>query len=385
MSESLHENFDQELLARLEDPAKRLELWQRMNSASPHNSFAPRGTFPGAFALHLTPSGTAQGAGLPQPFQPGCFPPMWWPPFPPFFPVDSNPIPPQQDTVSSNNLALAGRRDEEEDEIESESQFQDDDHVAMHDEESKTMFAEFNPEIEQPNTWDPPKQMSAYLEKHFNKSLKAEEAEVILEDYPMPNCPAVEVPRLDDEVRKQLKSKGKDPHFGQEKKLFGIQGELLKVGGPLTCLWADMINPDVEPDKEKIALLVQRALVLLGSASHSITVERRKIAWSRINPSLKSLAMEQYEGRKDNLFGPGFLEKASKKLESDKALAKVTAPENPRKRNHPDDTSDLCRFLSNGAPSKNGGKGLQCQTKPYRPQQQKGFKGNQWNKKQRWT
>ena len=36
--------------------------------------------------------------------------------------------------------------------------------------------------------------------------------------------------------------------------------------------------------------------------------------------------MEQYEGRKDNLFGPGFLEKASKKLESDKALAKVTAP-----------------------------------------------------------
>ena len=69
--------------------------------------------------------------------------------FPPFFPVDSNPIPPQQDTVSSNNLALAGRRDEEEDEIESESQFQYDDHVAIHDEESKTMFAEFNPEIEQ--------------------------------------------------------------------------------------------------------------------------------------------------------------------------------------------------------------------------------------------
>ena len=385
MSVSSQGNFDQELLARLQNPAKRLELWQRMSSASPHNSFTPRGTFPGAFAPHLTPSGTAQDAGLPQPFQPGCFPPMWWPPFPPFFPVDSNPIAPQQDTVSSNNSALAGRRDEEEDEIESESQYQDDDHVTIHDEESKTMFAEFNPEIEQPNTWDPPKQMSAYLEKHFNKSLKAEEAEAILEDYPMPNCPAIEVPRLDNEVRKQLKSKGKDPHFGQEKTLFSIQGELLKVGGPLTCLWADMINPDVEPDKEKIALLVQRALVLLGSASHSITVERRKIAWSRINPSLKSLAMEQYEGRKDNLFGLGFLEKASKKLGSDKALAKVTAPGNPRKRNHPDDTSDLRHFLSNGAPSKNGSKGLQRQTKPYRPQQQKYYKGNQWNKKQRWT
>ena len=162
-----------------------------MNLASPYNSFTPCGMFPGTFASHLTPSRTAQGAGLPQPFQPGCFPPMWWPPFPPFFPVDSNPIAPQLDTVSSNNSALAGQKDEEEDEIESESQFQDVDHVTIHDEESKTMFAEFNPEIKQPNTWDPPKQMSAYLEKHFNKSLKAEEAEAILEDYPTPNCPAM--------------------------------------------------------------------------------------------------------------------------------------------------------------------------------------------------
>ena len=163
------------------------------------------------------------------------------------------------------------------------------------------MFAKFNLEIEQTNTWDPPKQMNAYLEKHFNKSLKEEEAEAILEDYPMLNSPAIEVARRDKKVKKQLRSKGRDPHFGQEKMLFGIQGELLKVGGRLTCLWADMINPDVvEPDQEKIALLVQRALVLLRSASHSITLERRKIAW--INPSLKSLAMNQYEGRKDDLF-----------------------------------------------------------------------------------
>ena len=57
-----------------------------------------------------------------------------------------------------------------------------------------------------------------------DKSLKAEEAEAILEDYPMPNCPAIEVPRLDDEVRKRLKSKGKDPHFGQEKHCLAFKG-----------------------------------------------------------------------------------------------------------------------------------------------------------------
>jgi len=63
------------------------------------------------------------------------------------------------------------------------------------------------------------------------------------------------VPRLNEEIKKQLKIKEKDPHFGQEK-IYDTQEELLKLGGPLACLWADMINLEVEADKEKIALLV---------------------------------------------------------------------------------------------------------------------------------
>ena len=42
----------------------------------------------------------------------------------------------------------------------------------------------------------------------------------------MPNCPAIEVPRFDEEVRKQLRSKDRD-------------------------MCTDIINPDIEPDKEK--------------------------------------------------------------------------------------------------------------------------------------
>jgi len=45
---------------------------------------------------------------------------------------------------------------------------EDDDYVTIHVDDSKTMFAEFNPES---STWDHPKQMSAYLEKHFIKNL----------------------------------------------------------------------------------------------------------------------------------------------------------------------------------------------------------------------
>jgi len=55
--------------------------------------------------------------------------------------------------------------------------------------------------------------------------------------------------------------------------------------------------------------LIQRALVLLGGTSQAINVERRWIAWARINPELKSLADDNYEDRNGDLFGPGFLDK----------------------------------------------------------------------------
>ena len=108
--------------------------------------------------------------------------------------------------------------------------------------------------------------------------------------------------KLDEQVRDQLKKKGKSPHFWAEKSLYKVQDHLLSVAGPLTCLWAD-----ANVSWEDTLLLIQRALVLslLGNASHSITMKWRKIAWSRVNPKWKSLASENYEGRESNLFAPG--------------------------------------------------------------------------------
>ena len=75
---------------------------------------------------------------------------------------------------------------------------------------------------------------------------------------------------------------------------------------------------------EDVLLLIQRALALLGSASHTITMECRKIAWARINPKFKSVASGEYAELESDLFGPGFLEKASKRLEVEKQLEKVS-------------------------------------------------------------
>ena len=103
----------------------------------------------------------------------------------------------------------------------------------------------------------------SFLERHFNRSLSEEEKKKILGDFPKPACDAVQVPRMDDQLKEHLKNKGKDPHFGSEKTLYKL---LLDVAGPLTCLWGDLRNKDAKVSVEGILLLVQRALVLLGNA-----------------------------------------------------------------------------------------------------------------------
>ena len=52
---------------------------------------------------------------------------------------------------------------------------------------------------------------------------------------------------------------------------------------------------------EDVFLTVQRALVLLGGASYTISLERRQIPWARLNPKLKTLATENYEKKETNL------------------------------------------------------------------------------------
>ena len=213
----------------------------------------------------------------------------------------------------------------------------------------KLELVEFDPSVEPKDSWKPPTSMSSFLEKHFNKTLSEDETSAIMKDFAKPSCKVLSAPKLDDEVKDQLKRKRKDPHFGSEKALFKIQDQLLDVAGPLTCLWADLLNKEANVTGEDTLLLIQRALVLLGNASHSVTLERRKIAWSRLNPKLKSSATEDYTGREAN---PGFLEKASKRLEVEKTLAKVSNQgkgDQPHNKKHDKDKDDLRSFLAKGA------------------------------------
>lgn len=120
----------------------------------------------------------------------------------------------------------------------------------------------------------------SFLEKYFNHSLTEAEREAILKDFPKPKCEALAIPKLDQQVKDQLKLKGKDPQFGAEKSLYKIQEQVLEATGPLTCLWANLLDKEAEVSLEDTLLLIQRAFVLLGNTSNSISLERRRIAWS---------------------------------------------------------------------------------------------------------
>jgi len=324
---------------------------------------------------HLTTSGKSTGGWSypPAPFWPYPFPQM---PFPGYsgypdlgyqrqFWQEASDLP-GPSGLSTERPSTSGSRNLKRP-IETQG---DEDVVDLLDESEALEMIEFDPSVEPSDTWQPPASISNFLEKHFNRSLSEDEKEAIMKDFPKPNCKVLSAPKLDDQVKDQLKKKGKDPHFGAEKSLFKLQEQLLDVAGPLTCLWADLLNKEANVTAEDTLLLIQRAIVLLGSASHSITLERRKIAWSRINPKLKSLASEEYGERESNLFGPGFLEKASKRLEVEKTLDKVSnqgksSQQAHKKARFENDKSDLRSFLAKGASVVYGNSRIQRQSQPY--------------------
>ena len=138
------QNFEDELQARLSDPAKRLELWQRMQSAAGHYSATPSRTFPGVVALHLTSSGTNTGADstfLPSSsrmWPAGPFgTPMWWPPFMlPFF------APPQVATHIPRSSEAQAMFKQVVREPPPQDSKDDGDSVSLRDQDQETLFAE---------------------------------------------------------------------------------------------------------------------------------------------------------------------------------------------------------------------------------------------------
>ena len=197
--------------------------------------------------------------------------PAWPQALPPHQGADKNATPLQQ--VDATKEETESRPIE----VEDRDADRESDEISLLGEEEASKFQDFNPRLEQDESWTPPAAMLRFLEENLNQVPPDKERQAILANFPKPNCDVVQPPRLDKEVKDQLLQKGLDPKFGSEKTLFKLQEQLLEVTGPLTCLWHDLLQPDVRPSNEQMIHLIQRVLVLLGGTSQAINVERRRI------------------------------------------------------------------------------------------------------------
>ena len=169
---------DSEVDDILKDPTKRLEILRKLGLP--------------ADASVLTPSGKATGRGGPLP------PPIWYP-FPMFVPW--NPAPSPHVVGPSEQPILAPIDDPPVEE----------DVVDLLDDNEALELVEYDPSVSTPTTWTPSEVIISFLKKLFNCCVDDIERDKILSDFPKPNAPVLNVPKLDEEVTEQLKGKGRDP------------------------------------------------------------------------------------------------------------------------------------------------------------------------------
>lgn len=325
-----------------------------------------------------------------------------WPTFPPQytfapFPASSfwGPVPPSPWGMTPSNpqtfpgsawmSGQPGSSCTQDQEVEGDDN--EEDVIHLLDDAEALELVQYDPSVQDETAWEANETINAFLEKHFLQPLASDERDRIKKDFPKPASPALLVPKLDEEIKEQIKKTGKNPHFGSEKFLFKFQEQLLEIAGPLTCLWTDMLDQKATVKQEDILLLLQRVLILLGGASHTITQERRRIAWGRVNPA-NTLPEDAEEGKEKQptLFGGGFLERAAKRIEKTKELEKVTgsrqsgAPPQKKRKYQDKDPKDLRRFLERGAPTRYGG-GNYTRPKPFYQQPRKFQTQKRGNKK----
>jgi hypothetical protein len=173
-----------------------------------------------------------------------------------------------------------------------------------------------------------PRTIEKYIDKHFRRSLSKEERTAMLKKHPKPDVEAALPPKLDSFVADFA---GKKLDKARDSQLAKIQGAMLYAAGPLTNLWADLIEQGLANDSDAaihvsdILETIQRSLVLLGNANSLISETRREIALESIHPSLKKYGRGEFAKAKADLFGQEFKDTLVKKVEADSALSKAVS------------------------------------------------------------
>ena len=138
----------------------------------------------------------------------------------------------------------------------------------------------FDPDVfddEDGNTFVAQGIITEYLEKHFFHTLNKTSRMAMHKAHPVPRTFAAKLPVVDKFVKDYFKSR----YPKQDGELVKLQSVMLKVCGPMACMWSDLIeqnlleDPDATISVHDVLEIIQRSLVLLGNANKMLSQMRR--------------------------------------------------------------------------------------------------------------
>ena len=167
-----------------------------------------------------------------------------------------------------------------------------------------------------------------YIEKHFRRMLDKVGRPQMHKEHPVPSTPATKAPKVDGFITDYLKSSF--PR-SDDTELMKVQSALLKVCGPMACMWAELIDsnllsdPNATVNVHDVLNVVQRTLVLLGNANELFSQYRRSKILAAVDTSLVKYAQKPRPESGEFLFGSGFTKYLKGEVETDSALAEVVS------------------------------------------------------------
>ena len=165
-----------------------------------------------------------------------------------------------------------------------------------------------------------------YLETHFRASLQKDARSAMHKTHPIPRTPVMRVPKVDGFMLDHLKQrfpKSCDHELGT------IQAALLRCTGPLSCLWAELIDNDLLKSEDAVINVhdvlnvLQCTLVLLGNANELVSQTRRCSILRAVDQDLEKYGKEPPSNNQEFLFGKEFCSQLKTQVESDKTLTQV--------------------------------------------------------------
>ena len=177
-------------------------------------------------------------------------------------------------------------------------------------------------------TFKVPQSMQRYLDKHLKRCLTKEEVDAVFKEHPRPDLSSCLAPAVDKYMRDFL---GKRLPKSGDADLYKVQKSVLSVIRPMTSAWQMLEegglrdDPDLLVPAAEVLSFIERTMCLVGNTSELISQTRRARILEAVDPSWSKYGSEEFPSSSSTLFGEGFQETLSKRVEKDMALSKAVS------------------------------------------------------------